>query len=196
MPRRRASVPQIKAPTPRRSGIATSAYDRHVASGGFGEPGTGRQIRSYPVEIQQEIVGREQARAIATERKRTTRGIVEAIRGDDSILFTQDLRSQSSMTLKHPDRPESLSNPRRPRAESAGYDSASQTVRIRFRVGADKMFPQGAVYEYYGVPRSVWRNLQRASSPGRYIDRVLDTYPYASVDEAFRPTRFFQAEPE
>jgi len=194
MPRRRPSIPQIKAPSPRRSGIATSAYDRHVASGVFGAPGTGRQIRSYPVEIQQEIVGREQERAEYRQRKRTRNALADAIGGDDTALFTQDLRAQSSWTLKHPDRPESPSNPRRPRAEAAGYDSRSQTVRIRFRVGADKMFPNGAVYEYYNVPRSVWRNLQRSNSPGRYIDRVLDTYPYASVDEAFRPTRFFQVE--
>lgn len=196
MARRRRSIPQIKAPTPPRQGIATSAYDRHVAGGGFGVPGTGRQIRQYPVEIQQEIVAREQYRAAQTQRGRTRRGIEAAIQGDDSILLTQNLRAQSSMTLKHPDRPEGPSNPRRPRAEAAGYDSKSQTVRIRFRVGADSQFPEGAVYEYYGVPRRVWRNLQRSSSPGRYIDRVLDTYPYASVDERFQPTRFFQVESE
>lgn len=192
MPRRRNSIPPIQAPRHQSRGIAGSAWERHVGSGGFGTPGTGRRIRALPVQTQREIVEREQGRAVASERRRTERGIIEAIRGDDSILFTQDLRAQSSMTLKHPDRPEGPSNPRRPRAEAAGYDSRSETVRIRFRVGADSRFPQGAVYEYYGVPRNVWRNLQRSASPGRFVDRVLDTYPYASVDESFRPTRFFQ----
>jgi hypothetical protein len=196
MARRRNSIPPIQAPRRQSRGIAGAAWEKHVGSGPFGQPGSGRPIRQFPVETQREIVAREQSRAIQKERRRTERGIVEAIRGDDSILFTQDLRAQSSMTLKHPDRPEGPSNPRRPRAEAAGYDSRSQTVRVRFRVGADSRFPQGAVYEYYNVPRNVWRNLQRSASPGRFIDRVLDSYPYASVDEAFRPTRFFQADPE
>lgn len=195
MARRRSFIPPI--PTSARRGIAGAAYDKHVGGGNdFGRAGAGRSIRRFPVEVQQAIVEREQMRAQETQRRRTREGITAAILGDDSILFTQDLRAQSSMTLKHPDRPEGPSNPRRPRAEAAGYDSKSQTLRIRFRVGADSMFPQGAVYEYYGVPRNVWKNLQRSASPGRFVDRVLDSYPYASVDEAFRPTRFFQVEDE
>jgi hypothetical protein len=47
------------------------------------------------------------------------------------------------------------------------------------------------VYEYYDVPRAVWLNMLRAPSPGRYIDRVLDTYPYTRVDRQFQPTGFF-----
>lgn len=165
----------------------------------MGTPGTGRQIRQFPVEktasvpgvrgrrepapieTQQEIIARYRQRDREDMRPRTARGIEAASRGDDSILFTQDLRAQSSNT----------ETPKRPRAEGAGYDSAAGTVRIRFRVGADKSSPDGAIYEYYGVPRSVWKNLQRASSPGRFITRVLDTYPYTKVDGSFEPRGFY-----
>jgi hypothetical protein len=97
--------------------------------------------------------------------------------GDDSLLLNVDLASRSS-------------NPARPRAISAGYDSKAQTVRIRFR--PQPRYPSGALYEYYGVPRNVWKNFLRAPSPGRFISRVLDTYPYTRVDDDFRPTGMFQ----
>lgn len=176
MARRRTTIPPIAAP--KRRGIASSAYDRHVSGGGFGTPGSGRQIRQYPVETQQEIVARERERAAAAQRARTARGIVAVMQGDDSQLFTVDLAARSS-------------NPQRPRALAGGYDSASETVRIRFR--PDGKHPEGAVYEYYQVPRNAWKNMLRANSPGRYIDRVLDTYPYTQVGRSFQPQAFFQA---
>jgi len=176
MARRRTTIPPITAP--KRRGIASSAYDRHVSGGGFGTPGTGRQMRTYPVEVQREVAAREQALADAKQRGRTARAIEAAMNGDDTALFTVDMAQRSS-------------NPARPRAIAGGYDSASETVRIRFR--PEGKHPEGAVYEYYQVPRAVWKNLLRANSPGRFIDRVLDTYPYTQVGQSFQPQAFFQA---
>ena len=193
MPPRRASVPRIKPPRAR--GIATRAWEKFVGSSGqgvtpsdlsrlsgsrftgFGTPGAGRQIRELSVEEQLEIIGRYRGRDLAAMRPRTARGLAAVSQGDDSILFTVNLRDRST-------------NPDRPRAEAAGYDSKTGTVRVRFRRGQPR-YPNGAIYEYYGVPRSVWKNFLRASSPGRFIDRVLDTYPYTQVSDTWEPQNVF-----
>ncbi len=83
--------------------------------------------------------------------------IVRARAGDDSGLF--------------PYTPTPSINPPRPRTQAAGYSRDTQTLRVKFR--------DGAVYEYYGVPQNVWRNFQRVKSPGRHINRVLNSYAYA-----------------
>lgn len=83
--------------------------------------------------------------------------IVRARAGDDSALF--------------PYTPTPSINPPRPRTQAAGYSAATETLRIKFR--------DGAVYEYYDVPPSVWRNFRRVKSPGKHINRVLNGYTYA-----------------
>lgn len=83
--------------------------------------------------------------------------LVRARAGDDSSLF--------------PYTPTPSINPPRPRTQAAGYSEDSQTLRIKFR--------DGAVYDYYDVPPNVWRNFQRWKSPGRGVNRVLNSYTYA-----------------
>lgn len=80
-----------------------------------------------------------------------------AINGDDAALL--------------PYQPTSTINPGRPRTLAAGYDERSQALRIKFR--------EGEYYTYYNVPPSVWWKFQRAASPGRYINAVLNSYPYS-----------------
>lgn len=66
--------------------------------------------------------------------------------------------------------------PERPRTVAAGYDPSSQIVMVTFR--------EGAVYQYYNVPESVWNNFSNDPSPGRYIDDVLTPgYQYRRVRE-------------
>lgn len=62
------------------------------------------------------------------------------------------------------------SNPERPRTLAAGYDPKSRILRVTFR--------EGAIYEYIGPEPRHWSAFQRTPSPGRYIDDVLDQYPY------------------
>ena len=91
----------------------------------------------------------------------TTLEALEAARnGDDSLLL--------------PYQPTPSINPPRPRTLAAGYDSQTKTLRVRFR--------EGAMYGYYGVPPRVWQNFKRSKSPGRFINRVLNNYPYARED--------------
>lgn len=79
-----------------------------------------------------------------------------ALNGDDSELL--------------PYQPTPTINPGRPRTLAMGYDERSMTLRIKFR--------DGDYYTYYNVPPSVWYRMQRASSPGRYINSTLNRYPY------------------
>jgi hypothetical protein len=55
-----------------------------------------------------------------------------------------------------------------------GYDAASQTLEI--------LFHSGAVYQYSGVPDSVYRALMEAASHGSYFHTsIRDTYPYRRI---------------
>jgi len=48
---------------------------------------------------------------------------------------------------------------------SVGYDSATQTLEVEFQ--------EGSVYQYYGVPRSIYLNLVNASSIGSFLARYI-----------------------
>lgn len=141
------------------------AWDRQIG-GGFGSPGAQRRIRELPVSEQERLVAQHQARDRANRKPKVVRawGNVAA----DGLVALDDLLPVALNTSAH------SSNVNRPRALRGGYDSKADTVRIQFR--------DGAVYEYYQVPGNVWRQLLRSRSTGKYIDRVLDTYPYTRVD--------------
>ena len=57
-----------------------------------------------------------------------------------------------------------------PRVREAGYDAENQTVLVTFR--------DGTPWAYYNVPPEVWHEFRTSDSPGRYINRVLNGYPY------------------
>lgn len=86
----------------------------------------------------------------------TALAIQEAKLGDDTVLL--------------PYQPTPSINPPRPRTLAAGYDKATETLRIRFR--------DGPVYAYNGVTEREWRNFRRVKSPGRFINRVLNQKDY------------------
>lgn len=56
------------------------------------------------------------------------------------------------------------------RVQQARYDSGLQQVQVVFRDGTPWVYDQ--------VPQNVWRNFRRTASPGRYINRVLNGFPY------------------
>jgi len=58
---------------------------------------------------------------------------------------------------------------------SVGYDESSSTLEIEFR--------HGSIYQYFGVPLSVYQGLMNASSKGQYFDQRVKKagYPYARV---------------
>jgi hypothetical protein len=69
-------------------------------------------------------------------------------------------------------------NPPRPRTVAAGYDPASQTLRIKFRPGASTKSPGGAVYDYFDVTEKEYWAVQHAISTGRFINNQLDAKDY------------------
>jgi hypothetical protein len=66
------------------------------------------------------------------------------------------------------------SNPEDPRTAGIGYDQETQTVRVMWGDG-------GRDYNYYNVEPQVaatFMSPSKTPSPGRYINRVLNSYPY------------------
>jgi len=61
-------------------------------------------------------------------------------------------------------------DPRGPRVREAGYDDVNQIIRVTFR--------DGTPWAYYNTPPEVWHGFRTADSPGRYINAVLNDYPY------------------
>ena len=66
-------------------------------------------------------------------------------------------------------------NPLRPRTLEAGYEKNTfgpglGTLRVRFR--------DGTPWDYYQVEPAIWQQLKRSVSPGRFINRRLNSYPY------------------
>lgn len=98
----------------------------------------------------------ENARLAGQPDISTYQEIERTLEGDDSLLL--------------PYQPTPTINPRRPRTLAAGYDSRAQVLFIKFR--------DGAYYTYYNVAPSVWWRFQRAQSPGRFINTVLNNHPY------------------
>ncbi len=58
--------------------------------------------------------------------------------------------------------------------ESIGYDAPSQTLEVEFR--------DGRIYQYFGVPESVYAGLMAASSHGSFLHaHVKGAYSYQRV---------------
>ena len=57
---------------------------------------------------------------------------------------------------------------------SVGYDPGSQTLEVEF--------VNGGIYQYYGVPATVYQGLMNAPSHGKYFHAHIKTvYRYAKV---------------
>jgi len=58
--------------------------------------------------------------------------------------------------------------------KSVGYDTDSQMLEVEFH--------SGAVYQYYGVPQSLYEGLLNAPSHGKYFHRYIrNQFPYRRV---------------
>lgn len=57
------------------------------------------------------------------------------------------------------------------RVAKARYDSGARQVQVVFS-------NNGAPYVYEEVPSNIWRNFRRSASPGRFINRTLNNFPY------------------
>lgn len=58
---------------------------------------------------------------------------------------------------------------------SVGYDDRSSVLEVELN--------SGAVYDYFDVPKKVYRDLLKAPSKGRFFSkRVRDRYPFVRRD--------------
>lgn len=69
-------------------------------------------------------------------------------------------------------------NPIRPRTLESGYERIKDENDPRYPGVLRVRFRDGTAWEYWTVPSSVWQRFKRVQSPGRFIIRVLDGYPY------------------
>ncbi|MEV4575904.1 KTSC domain-containing protein [Nonomuraea jabiensis] len=99
---------------------------------------------------------------------------------DPMEWWALEMARQGNDTFLFDYQPTPSINPPRPRTLAAGYTESDMTLRIRFR--------NGQVYGYYRVPPNVWRQFKRQESPGRFVNRVLNFYPYAPEPDLDRPT--------
>ena len=57
---------------------------------------------------------------------------------------------------------------------SVGYDPASRTMEVEFH--------SGGLYQYYGVPETIYQGFMQAASKGSYFhDHIKGRYPDRSV---------------
>ena len=60
---------------------------------------------------------------------------------------------------------------------SIGYDGSSSTLELEFH--------HGGIYQYYGVPESVYRELMAADSKGSYLaEGIKGRYRFRRVGKA------------
>jgi hypothetical protein len=64
----------------------------------------------------------------------------------------------------------------------ARYDYGIRAIFVQF--------PSGVYWIYESVPLAVWYRFLKSASKGKFINRVLNSYPYreALPEEALRPT--------
>ena len=57
---------------------------------------------------------------------------------------------------------------------AVGYDSTSQTLEVEFS--------NGAVYQYYNIPQTIYDALMTAPSKGQFLAyQIKNRFPYARV---------------
>lgn len=57
------------------------------------------------------------------------------------------------------------------RVAEAAYDRKSDRLFVRWQDG-------GRGYVYEGVPQNEWNNFKRSQSPGKFVNRVLNSHDY------------------
>ena len=57
---------------------------------------------------------------------------------------------------------------------AVGYDPATETLEVEFL--------SGSIYQYYNVPESMYDQLMKGASKGRFLNTyVKNAYPYSRV---------------
>lgn len=65
-------------------------------------------------------------------------------------------------------------NPHRPRTHQISYNRQTRVMRVWFR--------SGGVYDYSGIPGTIWYRVRNVRSPGKFLDRnVIGRYDYEKV---------------
>lgn len=192
-----ANIPtDILAPKPSRSGAGAQFVDQFLSKKGQGGRiaiGQDLPLARPPLILPERGADEGDIEARAREKRiaNTRRSAANNVRGtiipgsptgeDEAILhITSDQAYPSDAILEGTYHfpqvaPTKTINPLRPRTLEAGYEAQTDgpgrgTLRVRFR--------DGTAWEYYDVEPDVWQRFKRSASPGRFINRVLNSYEY------------------
>lgn len=132
------------------------------------ERARGRGFRSYAQELE--------------ERNRLRGQLLHPnfLRPEDIPIAAQEGGIQGPSAIASPDPdwdyywPTRSINPPRPRTLQARYSRQYQCLEVVFR---DQKSNSGR-WHYSQVPEAIWMQFKRTESPGRYINRVLNEFPY------------------
>lgn len=69
-----------------------------------------------------------------------------------------------------PEEPYDWVNLQSSRIRRAAYDKGTKVIAVQF--------VDGTPWHYADVNGEIWKRLQRSKSPGRFVDRVLNGFPY------------------
>lgn len=73
--------------------------------------------------------------------------------------------------------PTRTSDASRPRTRQARYSSTQQLLEVIF--DRPTRSNPGGTWHYWEVPPEIWTRFKRTESPGKYINAVLNGFPYA-----------------
>jgi hypothetical protein len=104
----------------------------------------------------------------APEAARAVKGSRRAVPDAQASINRRNLRALSIAPIRE-DMPNLLPFDSS-RVLQAGYSPRTHTLYVRF--------VDGTPWAYYNVEPNIWRNFRRSASPGRYINRVLNSYAY------------------
>lgn len=185
-PRKRA-VPKIPGIQPRqRKGTAGAARDTYILRQTQVQTPSGPRVtgngNGQGTTGPNRLHGQAQAKARAQSKKASwprTQEAMEDFLASGGTDVARLLPFRPTKSIGPASKPR-----RRPRTKAAGYDSRSKTVRILFAEGESWDSMDGAIYEYYDVPYSVWRMVKRNVSTGRTINRTLNNFAYGVIRQA------------
>lgn len=63
------------------------------------------------------------------------------------------------------------------RMNQARYDASRRELHV--------VFKDGTPWIYYDIPQNIWDNLRRSASPGKFVNRVLNAFPYSQAPADF-----------
>jgi hypothetical protein len=128
------------------------------------------RAQGYTTAQARSLARRQRAEDVASERQRK-----EDFNAAYAASQERIKRLRRDRDFKNPTNTEYPGNGwPHPRSKRATYDAGTQVLRIWW----DRPSKAGNLTDYYDVPPQVWETVKETSSTGKYVNAVLNYYPY------------------